>query len=280
MVYKTVDFYSTTLEIDVTQRNIESNNMHKFHFHNNFELYYLSSGERNMFIKEKVISFSSGMLLLIHPNVIHRAMNSTMPNYSRTIVNFPQELIDKFMETDYKFSEIFNKEFILIEVPEEYKLKLERYLDMIVETVYEKHLAFEIELLGATYLFISLVYTLVREGYSTEQFSTKSNHITISKIVKYINENYTRKDLTIDRICDKFFISKYHLCRTFKEVTGSTISEYINMLRVKEAKRLIECTDFKIKTIGSRVGFSSLSNFNHTFKKNFGNSPSNYRIVN
>ena len=54
---------------------------------------------------------------------------------------------------------------------------------------------------------------------------------TIKNIINYINNHFT-SDITLDSLCELFFISKYHLCRIFKQSTGLTVQAYIRQKRL------------------------------------------------
>ena len=78
-------------------------------------------------------------------------------------------------------------------------------------------------------------------------------------------------------MADQFFISEFYLCRAFKAFTGFSIVDYINTVRIMEAKKLIENTSENMNVIYRKVGFNSLTNFNRVFKDITGNPPLYYR---
>lgn len=59
---------------------------------------------------------------------------------------------------------------------------------------------------------------------------------SIANVIKYINENIT-DDLTLEKISDALFISKYYLCRNFKKTTGMTVLDYVKERRISMAKK-------------------------------------------
>ncbi|NLC67425.1 MAG: helix-turn-helix transcriptional regulator [Clostridiaceae bacterium] len=58
-----------------------------------------------------------------------------------------------------------------------------------------------------------------------------------------------------------FYISQFHLCHTFKDITGISIMEFINRKRLVEAKKLLKYTNLSITDISNMVGFNSVSRF-------------------
>lgn len=72
-------------------------------------------------------------------------------------------------------------------------------------------------------------------------------------------------------------LSESHFCRLFKEVTGATLTGYIADSRIAWAQRELRWADDRISEIAFRVGFHSLSQFNRTFTRSTGCSPTAYR---
>ena len=67
------------------------------------------------------------------------------------------------------------------------------------------------------------------------------------------------------------------LKRRFKAATGSSLIDYLQNLRIEEAKRSLENTDLPIEEISERVGYSDASFFRRLFKRLTGLTPSHYR---
>ena len=93
----------------------------------------------------------------------------------------------------------------------------------------------------------------------------------IKKIINYINDNYSHP-ISLDSLCEKFFISKYYLCRIFKKHTGLSVHQYIKEKRLllfeelqKEGKSCTECAALS--------GFSDYSSFYRAYVNKYGKSP-------
>lgn len=86
----------------------------------------------------------------------------------------------------------------------------------------------------------------------------------IDNIISYINENYTKK-ITLDILSEKFYISKYHLCRIFKETTGLTVLEYIRRKRILYANELIN-SGYSMNEASFLSGFNDYSSYYRTKK--------------
>ena len=92
-----------------------------------------------------------------------------------------------------------------------------------------------------------------------------------AKVARYIN-TYLDKNITLDEIASKFFLSKYYLCRMFKKYSGVSIHAYINHKRVMYAKQLIDSGE-NASAAAYKVGFGDYSAFYRAYVKALGKPP-------
>lgn len=92
-----------------------------------------------------------------------------------------------------------------------------------------------------------------------------------ARVIKYLNEHID-KDVSLDKLAKRFFVSKYYLCRAFKKHNGISIHGYINQKRVMYAKQLIESGE-TASAAAYRVGFGDYSAFYRAYIKLIGRSP-------
>ncbi len=97
----------------------------------------------------------------------------------------------------------------------------------------------------------------------------------IFEIYKYINENF-RENINLNELCFIYSTNKTTLCSSFKKTFGITIINYINTLKIKEAKRLIREGNLNLTEISEKLGFSSIHYFSRLFKKYEYKAPSDY----
>lgn len=124
----------------------------------------------------------------------------------------------------------------------------------------------------------AFLITLVRE-YNQLNTLSKNNTLPdnkISDVLNYIKEHYT-ENISLDNICFLFGTNKTSLCRNFKNECGTTILNYINQLKVKDAKRFLREQKMSITEISENLGFSSIHYFCRLFKKHTGLSPKEYK---
>ncbi len=92
-----------------------------------------------------------------------------------------------------------------------------------------------------------------------------------ARVIKYLNENFDR-NISLDKIAKRFFVSKYYLCRAFKSHNGISVHGYINRKRVMLAKQLIESGE-TASGAAYRVGFGDYSAFYRAYIKVVGEAP-------
>ncbi len=129
------------------------------------------------------------------------------------------------------------------------------------------------DILPLTYL-IQLLY-MINDAYSNKRHNMKNTMSSrISATLEYIDDHLT-DNLSLDMISEDLLISKYHLCHTFKENTGTTIYQYIIVRRVSLAKKLL-LSGKTVTEACHESGFNDYSNFIRTFKNETGISPGNF----
>ena len=95
------------------------------------------------------------------------------------------------------------------------------------------------------------------------------------EIYSYITSNYSEK-IRLDDLCFLFGTNKTTICKNFKAMYGDTVVDYLNKLRIKQAKRLIREGELNLTQLSSKVGFTSIHYFSKMFKLLENQSPSEY----
>ncbi|MDF2988438.1 MAG: hypothetical protein K0R50_3948 [Eubacterium sp.] len=247
------------------------------HFHDKYEIYYLRSGERYYFIKDRVFHIKKGHLVLIKEGELHKTTDAEKPDHERTLLYFRKPFVSTANNSTACLLESLNsRSYFVLELP----LKEQQTVDKIFYEMFleaeEQQAGFEVCLQG---LLMKLLVYMGRYIRGTDENAFVSNspkHEKVSEIVKYINGHYY-EELSIPDMARLFYISPYYLSRIFKETTGFTLLEYINTLRIKEAQKLLTGKRIKVIDVADKTGFGSVSQFNRTFKQVSGFSPLNYR---
>ena len=106
--------------------------------------------------------------------------------------------------------------------------------------------------------------------------SKKTN--VIIEAQKYINRNYNNEYLSISEIANSLGVSQTYLSRMFKREMGSTFSQYLTNVRIKNAIILMRDPSLRLNEIAELIGYGTQNYFNNIFKRSVGISPEDYKI--
>lgn len=121
-------------------------------------------------------------------------------------------------------------------------------------------------------LFTQLMVEVNRLSLTGGTVSAADGDSKIISILQYLNAHLT-EPLTIDELAARFYISKYHMMRRFRDETGYTIHNYITEKRLLLAQQLLE-QGLPLGETALRCGYQEYSTFSRAYKKQFGHSPS------
>jgi AraC-like DNA-binding protein len=115
-------------------------------------------------------------------------------------------------------------------------------------------------------------------GGMSSHNSQRAEPVEIWKARNFIHEQADDR-LSLKKVAQAVKISPNYLSEKFKRVTGENFVGYISRRRVEKARDLLRDSHLRISEIAFAVGFQSLSQFNRTFKKLTGQSPSEMRAT-
>lgn len=98
----------------------------------------------------------------------------------------------------------------------------------------------------------------------------------MSEILAFISQEAVNRKLTSEDIAAHFAYDKHHFSRTFKEINGFSVAEYLSSLKVEKAISQIDAKK-RIIDVQDKAGFESSGSFTNTFKKYTGSSPKQYK---
>lgn len=262
-IYKDPSF-PIAIHLDTRFKNIKGFTMH---WHEHIEMLYFTEGCATVTTDTTTIEGKKGDIVIINSNHLHTvSANDVGCCYQCLIVD--KDFCNSFSVPidELNFQEVVSDEPIVA--------LFERILlEMRAQEGYYKPAIIS--------LTLELLVALTR-GYSTElalikQKGNSEKRNMVKNAISYIGANYENR-LTIDEICATVGFSKYHFCRTFKEITGKTVIEYINILRCNNARKLLLSKKYNVGESARLSGFNNLSYFTKIYKEIIGDYPSNSNI--
>lgn len=127
-------------------------------------------------------------------------------------------------------------------------------------------------------IILLLVSNMIMNQSSESQDVSYPLYIKLNPALEYINLHY-KTDLKLEEISRKSFLNPIYFSRLFKKCFKMTPAQYIIMIRLNEACRLLTQTDMSILEISENIGFCNQFYFSKVFKHHFRKTPSGYRIT-
>lgn len=252
-------FYHEETESHFMSIKAWSQQMPSMHYHDSYELYYLDSGTREYFVEDNFFSVTAGNFVLIPPSTFHR----TGGDYARRIlIGFTHDFLSSTYspETVTELLQCFDK--TLISPSDEVLTRCKSILNSLKDCKTDRDFALYLGILLAE--------------LSKCQNEPPHHDNQMSNLIEYINTHFG--DIhSIEQIANHFFISKYYLCRIFKNTMGLTIIDYLNKIRIKKACEYLTNTNQSVQEIALLCGFNSSTYFSSVFKNSMHLSPKEYR---
>ena len=277
IIYKESD---VGLTIDRIVRNYDFNMPHK-HIHEEYEIYYLIDGERYYFIENQIFHVKKGSLVFINRNQIHQTGQYNDSHHERIVIELKEEPFSSFLGCtgELVLSDFFCKNQGVLELCPKNQSYVLSLLEGIAGEIRDKNPGYRMMAmtkLARLLFFAQRFWNNNHLTASTTALSTSSTHQKVSEVASYISEHYDTAS-SLDTVAQHFYISKSYLSRIFKEFTGYTVNEYINLNRIQQAQNLLIKSNMNITEIASSLGYESLTYFEKIFRKYTETSPLQYR---
>lgn len=246
------------------------------HYHSEFELIYVKKGCVRFFINHEIYDVRTGSVIFINSNIIHQtecAENNTVniilqfknPVDSAYALRYISGFIKKHKVTHSIFTADNPDTASLID-----------FMESILKENKSKRNSYKSFINGYLHLITAFIQRNKLIPDSKEIFKQEEIQ-RFNPLFEYVDKNYSQH-ITVDALGALMHLNSTYLCRIFKEITGSTLTEYINYVRIHKATKMLSL-DKTLSEIAYECGFSSLTYFNRIFKKRRGYSASEYRKI-
>ena len=236
------------------------------HIHNDsHEIYCFLSGDAGYSVEGNRYQLAHGDLMLMRKGEVHHLMLNSDVRYERMVVNFdlssPSEL-----DPDGRLLAAFNDR------------SLGKYNHYLASLFPDNQWLYYIQKMeGCPTPQQKLCYLLPLLNDLADCFETVKNsgaHVEKDRaaaVIKYINRHLS-DDLSLISLAERFYLSKTHLNRLFKQSTGTTVWDYIIVKRLFLARKLINAGESPSK-VYSQCGFQDYTTFYRAYKQHFGVCP-------
>lgn len=251
------------------------------HSHNYYEFYFFLEGDVSYQVDEKVFSPRFGDVMLIPPGVMHKPIiHSTAVPYRRFIFWISEEYYQylKSLSQDYAYliNYVQNRREYLFHNDQITFNAIQAKLILLLEEMQGNRFGQATQV--ALYIQDLLLHLNRLVYQHTHPRKRREQEALYQNICLYIEE-HLEEDLSLDRLSQVFFVSKYHIAHNFKENLGLSIHQYITRKRLTQCRESI-LSGMSITNAYQRFGFGDYSSFYRAFKKEYGISPKDYQDMN
>ncbi len=233
----------------------------ELHFHGALEFVYLVEGELSITLNGNAHKPQKEELLLINSSVVHGFQALKNPvDYYVLIVS------DDFLKKNNLYSE--NSLYSV-------QIQSNQIKNLFKEIISESAKSDDYSNLSIISKIIAIFIELnrKRENHKINHELVDNKKLAMVRdTLNFLSENYKEK-LTVLAISKHLNYSKSYLSHAFKDITGYTLIEYLNVIRCYNA-RILLLEGYSVSEVAYNCGFSDLSYFTRTFKKTTGISPS------
>ena len=241
-----------------------------YHYHDFHKIIVFISGKVTYHIEGKAYHLKPRDILLVSQGAIHKPEIDPSVPYERYIFWIRDDL--SCQELNTCFQKANDRSFNLVRADSALQERLKDLLPEIEQTLQNKHFG-DTELRNALFTqFMIYINRIFLRTSSSPDKKTYSSDTQVEQLLKYINRNLS-ENLSIDQLANRFFFSKYHMMRKFKNETGYTIHNYITSKRLLMARSLIS-QGMPVMKAAQASGFHDYTTFVRAYKKQFGKAPS------
>ena len=243
---------------------ITTKRMPGVHAHSRHEFYYLAKGKTKYLIGDEIYTVEEGNAVFIPKGIYHMTDNGGCSSVERYLLSFDENTFD--CDTKPILDELFSCRLISIPMNRKEGLEamfasLERALNgegALTEAFKKVHV-------------LSILSYVCRHKRRYEPSVSEADKI-VHDISEYVTTHYS-EDISLPQLSFKFSVSESHLSRKFKDVSGVGLNEYITLVRIMNAERLLREGGRTITEISALCGFNDPNYFSAVFKKIKGVTP-------
>lgn len=262
--------YKDNYRIDHITTDAPSSANFFLHCHDAYEILLFESGDSRFVVEDKTYTLHPGDIIIARKHEMHRIYHNTPARYQRFVLMVDPEFFMRHNCQEYE-AQFLNTSR---DVDNKISADLVRSSGLYDAFLRYKRFSKDFSENCDSPILIATVIEILYLINQTTRFSTADyTSGPIKSVIQYLNNTYT-EDITLDMLAEKFYISKYYLCRAFHKATGLTVHDYIRLKRLTLAREL-KAEGKSISEAAILAGFSDYSSFYRAYVKVFGTSPRN-----
>lgn len=252
-------------------------NMEFQHFHQFYEMCIFLDDKAGHLIDGVWFDMRCCDIVALRPSLLHKTFYPEGQPCKRLIIQFSiPPMISAFENCMKSVYSIFEGSCPIYRFEDPYKKAVLEKLNDIYYLSQNPNELTDLAIHNKFIEFLSLIYLYRDKNVYSNRSDFDNITNKVYSITAYIHSHFT-EDISLESVSREFFISSYYLSHQFKRITGFTLTDYVQLTRVRNAQTLLLSTDKPITDIAFLCGFSSFSQFNRAFNKFLHLSPSAFR---
>lgn len=250
------------------------------HWHKEFELNYIISGEGEFICGDDRFIFEEGDIIILQPDVLHAVYQSRdcVKRYDTLVFSREMLVGTGGDRSSLEFFIPLSDSSLLVDTRITRSHRRYSELAACVREIFinaRKNTPLNDIVLKSELLRFFAILAESGNVHSAGRKAAAKSEL-IRPALEFINEHFT-ESITIEQLAAISHLSRSYFMSCFKNAAGVGAIEYINQIRIKAVCELLRADERTISEIAFGCGFTNLANFNRQFKRQVGASPKEYR---
>lgn len=271
--------------------------MRSRHVHETIELHFILEGQRLMFVDRETYRLSPHSAIVVNHNLIHKTSTAPgfPPDHHNFILQLDRSRFDQILRVAGlrgfdDFGDRFNgvatfndSEWrLILAVIAEFKAMCTEDKNGGTVSMEDAHAFLYLQALELASIFAKARRRLLHTELEANQKAVPETvvktgvHQKVHEVALYL-QTHIHESVSLEELAQRFFMSRSYLTRSFRNVTGFSVVEYMTYIRIQKAQQLLRESDRSITEIADLCGFGNITYFEKVFKTTTGHTPVQYR---
>ena len=244
----------------------------EYHYHEFCKLLLLVSGRGSYMVDSQRYLLQPGDVVLIGSRSVHRPELAEDSTYERVIIYIDPDFLQQSATADCDLLDLFSgSRGHVLRLKESQRKKVFSLAAELEKELSGRGYGREILCTGGLLRLLVQIGRAQRQEGATNPSPVIPEDPRVVEWMQYIEQNLS-EDLDMDALAERFFISKFHMMRLFRNHTGFSVHTYLLQRRLLAARQLME-GGMRATEACYRCGFRSYSSFTRAYNKHFGTTP-------
>lgn len=250
------------------------------HWHDEMEIIYVKSGTMCVTVQNDDFILSKGDLVFVQPQVIHSINQNDAFKAEYYNILFKFSLLETGKsDLCYKkyFEPVYSQKVLIKPFVQKDSAVYKSVIPLVRQLVELNESGKNNELIIKSCVFAVMHHLCIdlTPANSIEQHTAGLNS-RLKKTIEYIQNNYS-ENISVEKAANLSNFSASHFSKIFRQLTGTSFTQYLKNYRLEMAREKLDDTSGKISEIAFECGFNNLSYFTRAFFEKYHLKPSDYR---